>query len=182
MEIVTARLALRRPAPSDVDAMFEIHSNPDCCRHNPSDLLTDREDAKRLFLRWDDHWRRHSFGYWVAAARDAGAVPGAGPGATVGFCGLRFVRFREREVLNLFYRLDPAYWGTGLATEAADAVVTWAGEHLPEWPILARVRPENVPSQKVAVRAGLSRASHLDEPGEDGPDWMYTIRWPAAGS
>ncbi|MGA5305079.1 GNAT family N-acetyltransferase [Nucisporomicrobium flavum] len=241
MEIVTARLALRRPAPSDLDAIFEIHSNPECCRHNPSDLLTDREDAKRLFLRWDDHWRRHSFGYWVAAARDPGSATGAGPGAmgaepgpggagpgatgagpgatgagpgaadaglgaadaglgaadaglgaadaglgamgagpgaTVGFCGLKFVRFREREVLNLFYRLDPAYWGIGLATEAADAVVKWAGEHLPEWPILARVRPENVPSQKVAVRAGLSRADHLDGPGEDGPDWMYTIRWP----
>ncbi|MEV4702672.1 GNAT family N-acetyltransferase [Actinoplanes sp. NPDC049316] len=178
MEIVTARLALRRPAPSDLDVIFEIHSNPECCRHNPSDLLTDREEAKRLFLRWDDHWRRHSFGYWVVAARDGESVAGADAGTTIGFCGLKFVRFREREVLNLFYRLDPAHWGGGLATEAAGAVVRWAGEHLPEWPILARVRPENLASQTVAQRAGLSRTEELDEAGEDGPDWMFTIRWP----
>ena len=178
VEIVTARLALRRPAPTDVDAIYAIHHDPAACRHNPSDLVADHEDAKRLLTRWDDHWRRHSFGYWVVTTRDTTSVTGAPSGATVGFCGLRFVRFRDREVLNLFYRLDPAYWGTGLATEAATAVVRWAGEHLPEWPVLARVRPENVASQKVAVRAGLSRAEQLDEPGEDGLDWMFTLRWP----
>jgi RimJ/RimL family protein N-acetyltransferase len=58
-------------------------------------------------------------------------------------------------------------------------VVSWAGEHLPEWPIIARVRPGNVASQKVAQRAGLTRAEHLDDLGEDGPDWLYTTRWPA---
>ena len=180
MEIVTARLALRRPAPTDIDAIFEIHHNPEACWHNPSDLVADREDAKRLLTRWDDHWRRHNFGYWVVTARDANTVAGVRGGATVGFCGLRFVRFRDREVLNLFYRLDPAHWGAGLATEAATAVVRWAGEQLPEWPILARVRPENLASQRVAVRAGLSRAVELDEPGEDGPDWMFTLRWPSS--
>ena len=179
MEIVTARLALRRPAPTDVDAIFEMHHDPECCRHNPSDLLADPEDAKRLLTRWDDHWRRHSFGYWVATARDAYSITGVQRGATVGFCGLKFVRFRDREVLNLFYRFGTAHWGAGLGTEAATAVVRWAGEHLPEWPILARVRPENHASQKVAVRAGLSRAEELDESGEDGPDWMYTARWPS---
>ncbi|MEV8506554.1 GNAT family N-acetyltransferase [Actinoplanes sp. NPDC051475] len=169
MEIVTARLALNPPVPSDLDAIYEIHHDPEACRHNPSDMLAARTDAEELFSKWDEHWRRHGFGYWVARTRAAGT--------TIGFCGLKFVRFRDREVLNLFYRFATAAWGSGLGTEAASAVVAWAGEHLPEWPILARVRPENIASQRVAMRAGLLRADHLDEPGEDGPDWMYTLRW-----
>ncbi|MFI5491146.1 GNAT family N-acetyltransferase [Actinoplanes sp. NPDC051859] len=170
MEIVTARLRLRRPTVGDIDAIYEIHYDTEACRHNPSDLLADRPDAEDLYARWDEHWRRHSFGYWVVTDR--------ADKSTLGFCGLKFVRFRDREVLNLFYRLDPRAWGTGTATEAATAVVEWAGQHLPDWAIIARVRPENVASQTVAQRAGLTRAESLDGPGEDGPDWMFSLRWP----
>jgi len=171
VEIVTARLALRRPGPADLETIFAIHRDPEACRHNPSDLLATRAQAEHLYSRWDDHWRRHSFGYWVVEERESRKI--------LGFAGLKVVRFREIEVLNLFYRLDPAAWGNGVATEAATAVVQWAGRHLPEWPILARVRPDNVASQKVAQRAGLTRAEHLDDLGEDGLDWLFITRWPA---
>jgi ribosomal-protein-alanine N-acetyltransferase len=169
VEIVTARLALRRPEPADLTTIFAIHRDPEACRHNPSDLLATAADAEHLYGRWDEHWRRHGFGYWVVESRE---------GRLLGFAGLKVVRFRETEALNLFYRLDPAAWGAGFATEAATAVVSWAGEHLPEWPIIARVRPDNVASQTVAQRAGLSRTEHLDDLGEDGLDWLFTLRWP----
>lgn len=57
--------------------------------------------------------------------------------------------------------------------EAATAVVAWASRRHPEYPLIARVRPQNVASQRVAIRAGLVRAKHLDQPGEDGLDWIY---------
>jgi ribosomal-protein-alanine N-acetyltransferase len=169
VEIDTARLTLRRPDRADIDAIFAIHHDPEACRHNPSDLLATLTDAEDLFRRWDEHWRRHGFGYWVVRDRATGKL--------VGFSGTKVVRFRDREVLNLFYSFDQAAWGLGFATEAATAVVVWAGEQLPDWPILARVRPENLASQNVARKAGLRRAPDLDESGEDGPDQMYTIRW-----
>jgi ribosomal-protein-alanine N-acetyltransferase len=169
VEIVTARLALRRPAAADLTTIFAIHRDPQACRHNPSDLLATDADAEHLYRRWDEHWRRHGFGYWVVEARDR---------RILGFAGLKAVRFRETEALNLFYRLHPSAWGDGVATEAATAVVAWAGRHLPEWPIIARVRPDNVASQKVAQRAGLTRAEHLDDDGEDGLDWLFVLRWP----
>ncbi|WP_305782780.1 GNAT family N-acetyltransferase [Symbioplanes lichenis] len=169
MRIVTDRLTLRRPADSDLDAVYAIHHDPRACHHNPSDLLDRRADAEHLLRRWDEHWQRHGFGYWTVMRHD--------PAGPIGFCGLKIVRFRGREVLNLFYRLDPAAWGAGYATEAATAVVAWAGDHLPDWPVLARVRPANLASQRVAQRAGLTRDPAQDEPGEDGPDWMFTLRW-----
>ena len=165
MEIVTARLALRRPAPADLETIFDIHHDPQACLHNPSDLLATPADAEALFARWDEHWRRHGFGYWVVRARESGEI--------LGFAGVKVVRFQDHEALNLFYRLAPKAWGGGVATEAATAVVAWAAEHLPEWTIVARVRPANVASQRVAVHAGLTRAPHLDEDGEDGLDWIF---------
>ncbi|MEU7902044.1 GNAT family N-acetyltransferase [Actinoplanes sp. NPDC049118] len=170
MEIVTARLALRRPVPADLETIFAIHRDPQACLHNPSDLVATRADAEHLYSRWDEHWRRHGFGYWVVRDRESEKI--------LGFAGVKVVRFREIEVLNLFYRLDPSAWGAGVATEAARAVVAWAGEHLPEWTVVARVRPDNVASQQVAVRSGLVRAEHLDDQGEDGIDWIFVLRWP----
>jgi [ribosomal protein S5]-alanine N-acetyltransferase len=163
-ELLTARLVLRRPECHDAGAIFAIHSDPRACLHNPSDTLASREEAEQLFERWDEHWRRFGFGYWVIRWR--------GMAAPLGFCGVKVMRFAGQQVLNLFYRLDPAAWGDGVGSEAAAAVTSASRRH-PEYPLIARVRPQNVASQRVAVRAGLIRAEHLDEPGEDGLDWIY---------
>jgi RimJ/RimL family protein N-acetyltransferase len=93
----------------------------------------------------------------------------------VGYCGVKAVRFQSEEALNLVYRLAPRAWGCGLATEAASAVVTWAVEHIPNRRLIARVRPENLASQRVATKAGLHRAPALDEEGEDGLDFIFTL-------
>jgi RimJ/RimL family protein N-acetyltransferase len=168
----TARLSLRRPTPVDIDAIWRIHSDPRTCAHNPSDLLSSLDEAEALYVRWDEHWNHHGFGYWVLHPRADRA-----PETALGFCGLKVMRLNHRDVLNLFYRLDPLAWGDGLATEAATAVVTWATEHVPEHPVIARVRPHNVASATVAARSGLRRAEQLDAPGEDGLDWIYATNW-----
>jgi [ribosomal protein S5]-alanine N-acetyltransferase len=170
-ELLTARLSLRRPTRADVEAILSIHADPRTSIHNPSDALTMGDEAERLFERWNDQWQRFGFGYWVVRRRDLAAP--------IGFCGIKSVQFKSRSVLNLFYRFDPAAWGNGLASEAATAVVEWATLHLPEHPIIARVRPENIASQRVATHAGLARAETLDTPGEDGFDWIYASNWPA---
>ena len=144
-----------------------MHSDPRACAHNPSDALATRAEAAGLFEYWDEHWRRHGFGYYVVRRQ-------AGP---LGFCGVKFMTFRDRRILNLFYRLDPAAWGDGVAGEAATAVVEWATGHLPEYPVVARVRPENVASRRVAARAGLVRAEALDGRGLDGFDLIYLTSW-----
>lgn len=126
-----------------------------------------RDAAEELFGRWDDHWQRFGFGYWVVRALDSDGV--------LGFCGVKFMQFKGERVANLFYRFDVSAWGHGFATEAAAAVTGWASEHLPDHPVIARVRPENIASQKVAAKAGLVRAEHLDGPGYDGFDWIFVL-------
>jgi ribosomal-protein-alanine N-acetyltransferase len=169
-ELRTVRLSLRRPVASDVDAIFALHRDPRAVRYNPSDSLTSRGQAVARVESWQEHWQRHGFGYWVVRRRD--------DPQPLGVCGLKVMELDGGQVLNLLYRLDPACWGDGLATEAASAVVAWAARSAPDRLVVARVRPDNLASQQVAVHAGLVRAEHLDRPGEDGPDWIYASATP----
>jgi [ribosomal protein S5]-alanine N-acetyltransferase len=165
----TERLSLRRPTEADVDAILRIHSDPVACEHNPSDMIAGRAEARERCRAWIAHWERHGFGYWVLRRRGSERV--------VGFCGVKLMRLHDEPVLNLFYRLSPEVWGSGLASEAATAVVASVAEL--EYPVVARVRPANVASARVAQRAGLHREPSLDALGEDGLDWIFRR---AAGS
>ncbi|MEV7177047.1 GNAT family N-acetyltransferase [Kitasatospora sp. NPDC093679] len=169
-ELTTDHLVLRRPVPADVAAILAVHRDPRTCRHNPSDALRTRAEAEWLYRRWDERWQRSGFGYWV--------VRGRGAEQPLGFCGVKPTVLGGLRGLNLFYRFDPACWGRGVAGEAATAVVAWAGRELPRLPLIARIRPENLASQRVAEKAGLTRAAHLDEIGEDGLDWIWARNLP----
>ncbi len=164
-ELSTERLSLRRPTVGDLDDIFRITADPATTSHNPSDAISTRAQAEELFERWDEQWRWHNFGYW--------AIRRHGSEAILGFCGLKVMRYHGETVLNLFYRLDPAAWGNGIASEAARAAVDWAKDHVRRRRVIARVRPANIASQRVALASGLRRAPHLDGPGYDGPDWIY---------
>ncbi|MBH0777806.1 GNAT family N-acetyltransferase [Nocardia bovistercoris] len=166
----TARLSLHRPTVDDVDAIFTIHNDPLTCVHNPSDALTERAQAQRLYARWNDQWQRHGYGYWVVRLH--------GQNRALGFCGIKPMDLAEKSVLNLFCRFAPSAWGHGYATEATTAVVSWVSRHLPHMPLTARIRPDNLASQRLVTRVGLARAAHLDGPGYDGDDWIYVAQWP----
>ncbi|MFF4576123.1 GNAT family N-acetyltransferase [Streptomyces sp. NPDC001410] len=167
-ELQTARLSLRRPVEADIDAIFAVHSDPETCSHNPSDALARFEEAEALYRRWDDQWRRHGYGYWVVRRH--------GCDQQLGCCGVKPMELHGERVLNLFYRFAASAWGQGFAGEAAAAVTAWASRHLPDLPLIARIRPANVTSQRVALRAGLGRAQHLDTEGYDGFDWIYVAQ------
>lgn len=167
-QLQTGRLSLRRPTIDDVDAIFTIHNDPETCVHNPSDALTERCEAHALYARWNDQWQRSGYGYWVVLRH--------GETEPLGFCGIKPMELNGTAVLNLFCRFAPSAWGQGYASEAAAAVIAWASQHVAHLPLIARIRPANIASQRMAIRAGLTRAKHLDGPGYDGTDWIYTAQ------
>jgi len=60
-----------------------------------------------------------------------------------------------------------------VAASEATAVVQRALHHHSGLPVVARVKPDNHASARVALAAGLIRAKHLDTHGEDGPEHLY---------
>jgi len=167
-DLTTNRLRLDGPVLADVAGVFAILSDSQTVVHNPSDLLTHEVDASELVARWICHWDEHGLGYWCARARGSDRI--------IGYVGVKRMTVQDQSVLNLVCRLVPDAWRRGLATEAVEGVVSWVMAEKPSEVILARVRPENLASQNVAVKAGLHRDVALDDEGEDGLDWAYTNR------
>jgi RimJ/RimL family protein N-acetyltransferase len=58
--------------------------------------------------------------------------------------------------LEIGYRLDPAYWNRGLATEAARAVRDHALNDLKLGRLISLIHPDNTPSRRVAEKNGMS--------------------------
>ena len=167
VSLQTRRLSLSPPTTADAAHVLAILSDFSAVAHNPSDGLDTLDQVAELVGRWRIQWERYGFGYWsLRTTADA---------AFVGYCGVKAITFQGEEALNLIYRLSPWAWGNGLATEAATAVVAWAVEHVPDRRLVARVRPDNLPSQRVATKAGLHRDPTLDEEGEDGLDLIFTL-------
>ena len=166
--LTTARLSLRRPEEHDAAEILEILSNPSVVRHNPSDRVTQLDDVDALVRRWLRHWEQHGFGNCGVFEEETGRL--------VGNCGVRWTTIHEERFLNLMYRFHPSTWGRGYATEAAAAVVGWAQESLPSEIVVARIRPSNRASQRVAAKVGLRRDPDFDGEGDDGLDWAFTDR------
>ena len=94
-----------------------------------------------------EHWERNGFGPWVFHTREAGE--------TVGGSALRRVQIEGREEVEVGYRVAAAWWGRGIATEMASAVVRVArGLGLPE--IVAFTLPENEASRRVMEKVGFT--------------------------
>ena len=151
----TVRLTLRRLQPADGPAMFAVHGDPATYRYTPARPHPDLATSEEMLRSCLDAWDTHGVGYWaVALAREEETI--------IGFGGVEYRVWSEREVLNLYYRLMPHVWGQGYATELARAAVSLARTSLPQWPVVARTRAENLPSIRTAERVGLIRRPELD--------------------
>lgn len=153
-EVTTARLVLRRLQPTDGPAMFAVHGDPETYRYSPAAPHPDLATSEEMLRACLHDWEISGFGYWAAILTQEEKI--------IGFGGVEHRVWRDREVLNLYYRFTPRVWGRGYATELARTAVTLARTYLPQWPIVARTRAKNIPSIRTAERAGLVRRPDLD--------------------
>lgn len=166
-EIHTERLVLRRPRASDTEAMFAIHGDPETHRYSSHDPDPDRATSEATLRSWMQAWDEDGFGYWAVTLTDQEDV--------IGFGGVRRFPWQDGYILNLYYRFRPSAWGHGYASEMARAAVTLARTHLPQWPVIARVRAVNLPSIHTAEHSGLARRPDLD----DDDYQIFALGWPA---
>ncbi|CAA9419111.1 MAG: hypothetical protein AVDCRST_MAG35-1869 [uncultured Quadrisphaera sp.] len=165
-----APLRVRRPDHGDLDAVFALHSDPRTYLHVPAAPDVDRDASARRLREWVEHWDEHGFGYWAVQRADAEEV--------VGVSGVQHARWLDQPVLNLYYRLSPAWWGRGWATALARHAVAVARDVAPAVPVLARTRPSNTGSIRTALAAGLVRRPDLDAEDETGPAAILVSAWP----
>lgn len=160
----TARLTLDATTAADLKPMFELHSDPEVW-HPPSRQHRDLAQTAQFLLERELDWADGGLGYWVA--RTLVDVP-HGPAATT-LIGIGGCARRHHTVWNLYYRLSPAAWGHGFATEIAGAARAAAAAVDPQLPVVAYLLERNTGSRRTAERVGLTLAWRGPDQGNPDP-------------
>lgn len=145
----TARLILRPWREDDFEPFAAMSADPKVMEHFPSTLTRAESDA--VAGRLKAHIEHHGFGFWALE------LPGVAP--FIGFAGLLHVSFEEHftPAVEIGWRLAPAHWRQGYATEAARAALAHGFGALALSEIVSFTIPANLPSQAVMQRLGMTR-------------------------
>jgi RimJ/RimL family protein N-acetyltransferase len=158
-ELDTERLRLRRWRESDREPFAVLNADPVVMEHFPA--LSSRAESDAMVDRIEAHFDRRGFGLWAVEVR--GGAP------FVGCVGLWTPMFEAHftPAVEVGWRLAPAHWGHGYATEAARAAVDYGfvAHDLEE--IVAFTVAANFRSRRVMERLGMTHdpADDFDHPG-----------------
>lgn len=137
----TERLRLRPPEPGDAEEVGRLRQDAQVMRFLGG--AADEVEAKLRFERDLRHWEEHGYGLCVVEELDGG-----------GFVGLAGFRHFEGDP-DLSYLLRGDHWGTGLATEAASACLTWGFDTIGAELVRAMTDLRHRASQRVLTKIGL---------------------------
>lgn len=113
-----------------------------------------QKDSDSLVDRIEAHFDEHGFGLCAAELRQDGTF--------IGFIGMSVPDFKAPFSVELGWRLAAEYWGHGLATEGARAIVHHAFQTVGLAEIVATTVPANARSQRVMEKLGM-RHNPIDD-------------------
>ncbi len=142
----TSRLRLRELVPDDLDFVATMLAHPDVTRYYEKRYT--RDDAREWLERQLARYRRDGHGLWHLELLD-GPTP-------VGQVGLTLQDVDGQWQPELGWLLHRPFWGFGYATEAAAAARDAAFTRWRYPRIISLIHPENLPSQRVAQRLGMT--------------------------
>ena len=154
----TDRLVLREWQDADLAPFAALNADLRVAEFLSAPL--DRAASDALVDRISEHWATDGHGLW--------AVDRVDDGAFLGFVGLALHTFEAPFMprIEVGWRLAPAAWGHGYATEAARAALRFGFEELGLAEIVSFTVPANAKSRAVMERLGMTRdpADDFDHP------------------
>jgi [ribosomal protein S5]-alanine N-acetyltransferase len=142
----TSRLSLRELTPQDADALTRVLSDPQTMCYYPAPF--DRSGVEQWIERNRQRYQNDGVGLWAMELTKDREI--------VGDCGIVLQEVEDERLYEIGYHLRRDFWGQGLATEAAVACRDWAFAHLKVERLISLIRPENLPSRRVAERNGMT--------------------------
>lgn len=142
--LTTDRLILRAFRDDDLDAYAEMCADPEVMRYLGEGKTLSRADAWRQLAFFVGHWALRGFGLWALEEKASGRFIGrAGLLQPEGWPGF-----------EVGWTLARPWWGKGYATEAAREALRYAFDELDRDHVISIIRPDNLPSIRVAERLG----------------------------
>jgi len=143
----TERLILRRIIREDLEYLERLFTDPEVMRFSLNGPVH-KEKVQEIVEMMLKNEEEYGF--------DACAIINKESGAWMGFCGLKISTKENRLEGDFAYRLLKEYWGQGFATEAVKACLDHIFKIFGNIVIKVYVQKENIPSIRVAEKAGMS--------------------------
>lgn len=160
----TPRLRLRRFRPGDVDAVFAIIGDVLAMRYYPKTFH--RYDAEQWIERNLRRYHDDGYGLFAVTLKNSDDV--------IGDCGIIKQDIERETATEVGYHFRRDQWGHGYATEAARACMGLAFDGFGVDKVISLIRPENLPSRRVAARNGMKIERQVVHYGL--PHLVYAMR------
>lgn len=149
-ELSTVRLRLRPVAHGDAEAVFRYASSPAVTRYMDWPRQTAIDQATAFALRCEQAWSDGAAYPWAIVTKDDDR-----------FAGVIELRLNP-PTADFGYGLAEPFWGRGIASEAAGAVIDWVWAQDDIKRIWATCHPDNVASARVLEKLGLKLEARLE--------------------
>lgn len=159
----TDRLYLRPYNSDDGPALHRLWTDPAVRRYLLDDEVVARDFVDQEIADTVALFEEHGYGQWSVRPKEGTDL--------IGFSGYR--PFYNPPVLQLIYGMDPAWWGQGLAVEAARAVLRYGFETLGFETIHAATDAPNTASVRVLDKLGMKLVRRATAHGLD--TLFYTL-------
>jgi ribosomal-protein-alanine N-acetyltransferase len=163
----TSRLRFGTWGEGDLELAWGLWGDPLVTLRLGTGAAWTREQVRARLEAEVDRGRDHGVQYWPIFLKT--------DGRHVGCCGLR-PRDPEGGIWEFGVHLRSRFWGQGLATEAARAVLTYAFEERGASALFAGHHPENAASRNLLAELGFRYTHHELYPptGVEHPSYLLT--------
>ncbi|MEV5510003.1 GNAT family N-acetyltransferase [Streptomyces orinoci] len=165
----TPRLTLRRWREDDIEPMAAINSDPEVMRWIRDGSVRDRAETAAGIARWEAEWEERGIGLFAAELRAEKEF--------VGFVGLTVPEFLPEilPAVEIGWRLGRPYWGRGLATEGARAVLDFGLRERGLARVVSVHQPGNTASERIMLKLGMRRERDTRHPELGYPVRVYVL-------
>lgn len=163
--VETERLKIRKFTVDDLPELHSIMEKPEVMyawEHGFS-----RSETRKWINRQLTRYKKDGYGYFAVILKETGKL--------IGQVGLMKSEINGKEVVELGYIFDNLYWHQGYCMEVAKACVKFAFDKLELEHLYCSVRPNNIPSIRIAEKLGMTKVGEhiVNYKGMDMPHNIY---------
>jgi ribosomal-protein-alanine N-acetyltransferase len=151
----TPRLILRHQVLLDLDDLWALYCDPEITKFIPDAPRTREEAREELEWHMNGHLRNPDLGLWATIHKQSGKL--------IGRCGLLPWPIEDQQEVEVAYTIAREFWGNGLATEAAHAILQYGFEKLGLARLVSLIEPGNIASQRAAEKIGMTFEKRVDD-------------------